>query len=193
MKKVLVWILISSFSVVVARAQESAVQQEIDQINGQLEALEAAQAMQEKHLEALEGQVNNLASQLSQGSAQQLADQQALQQLAAQVQEIDRKRQEDNQRVLQELTQLEQALSAANSNSRPQAPMPPVTASANPPGPQTGYDYTIQNGDTIFAIVQAYRQQGVKISVKQILGANPGLNPNDLQVGRKIFIPASAQ
>lgn len=169
------------------------MQHQIDQINGQIQDLVAAQAMQEKRLEALEGEVNHLASQLSQGSAQQLADQQALRQLAEEVREIDRKRQEDNERVLAELTQLEQSLNAANSNPRPQAPAPTATSNSPPAGPQAGYDYIVQSGDTIAAIARAYRQQGVKVTVEQILRANPGLNPMDLQVDRKIFIPAPAQ
>lgn len=196
MKTVLVLFLNLCFLVAVARAQEDPVQQQIDQINGQIQDIEAAQAAQEKRIEALEGEVNNLASQLNQNNTQQFASQSDLQQLAGQVQEIDRKRQDDNQRILNQLTQLEQSLNTPGPTYRP--PVATATVAGNNPNPnasgtQTGYNYNIQSGDTISAIARAYRHQGVKVSVEQILGANPGLNPNDLQVGRKIFIPAPTQ
>ena len=42
-------------------------------------------------------------------------------------------------------------------------------------------------------IVKAYRDQGIKVTADQILKANPGLDPKNLIVGKKIFIPAPAQ
>ena len=60
-------------------------------------------------------------------------------------------------------------------------------------GPQKGYDYTIQRGDTLLAIAKAYREQGIKVTTDQILKANPGLDPKSLIVGKKIFIPAPAK
>ena len=56
--------------------------------------------------------------------------------------------------------------------------------------PQSGYDYTVQKGDTLLAIAKAYREQGVKVSTDEILKANPGLDPKTMKVGQKIFIPA---
>jgi LysM repeat protein len=38
--------------------------------------------------------------------------------------------------------------------------------------------------------VQAYKDQGIKLTEKQILSANPGLVPEKLKVGQKIWIPA---
>jgi LysM repeat protein len=43
------------------------------------------------------------------------------------------------------------------------------------------------------SLAKAYRDQGIKVTSEQILKANPGLNPNTLKVGQKIFIPAPAQ
>ena len=39
-------------------------------------------------------------------------------------------------------------------------------------------------------IALAYREKGIKITSEQILQANPGLKPNRLSVGQKVFIPA---
>ena len=35
----------------------------------------------------------------------------------------------------------------------------------------------------------AYRANGVKVTVAEVLKANPGLNPNKLRVRQKIYIP----
>ena len=50
----------------------------------------------------------------------------------------------------------------------------------------------IQSGDTLDAIVQAYKEKNIKVTVAQILKANPGLKAERLRVGQKIFIPAPA-
>ena len=47
----------------------------------------------------------------------------------------------------------------------------------------------MQPGDSLGAIAKAYRDQGVKVTTKDILNANPGLDPTKLYVGKKIFIP----
>jgi LysM repeat protein len=55
------------------------------------------------------------------------------------------------------------------------------------PGPCTGTQYTIAAGDTLFALASRYG-----VTVDAILAANPGLDPNSLQVGRIICIPTTA-
>jgi len=198
MKTFLVWFLIFSFSVA-ARAQDSATQQQIDKLSGQIQDLMDAQAAQAKRIEALERQIGNLGSQANQAGAGGFASQDDLKKLAEQVQEIDKKRQEDNERVLKELEHLEKSLGASPPSRKSSPEIPPDTsptplkshtATTGGGGPQNGYDYTIRKGDTISAIVKAYRDQGVKVTTEQILKANPGLDPKNLKVGQKIFIPA---
>ena len=48
----------------------------------------------------------------------------------------------------------------------------------------------IKPGDTLDAIVQAYKEKNIKVTVAQILKANPGLKPERLLIGQKIYIPA---
>ncbi len=50
-----------------------------------------------------------------------------------------------------------------------------------------GQIYTIRSGDTIYRLALRY-----EISVDSILAANPGLDPDSLQVGRRICIPVPA-
>jgi LysM repeat protein len=195
MKKILAGLLIASL-VAAARAQDSATQQQLDKLSGQIQDMEAAQAAQEKRISALEQQINNLGSQVNQPGTSGSASQDDLQKLAQQVQEIDKKRQEDNERVLKELERLERALSISPPSHKSSPEIPPdikptplKTHSDSGGGPQNGYDYTVQKGDTLLAIAKAYREQGIKVSTDEILKANPGLDPKNLKVGQKIFIP----
>ncbi len=199
MKRILAWFLISSLAVAAARAQDSATQQQLDKLNGQIQDVLAAQAAQEKRISALEQQINNLSSQLNQPGTSGFASQDDLSKLAQQVQEIDKKRQEDNEQILKELEHLEKALGASPTSRKSSPETPPDTSPApakshaTASGPQNGYDYTIHKGDTLMAIAKAYRDQGIKVTTDQILKANPGLDPKSLKVGQKIFIPAPGQ
>ncbi|MGA2683744.1 MAG: LysM peptidoglycan-binding domain-containing protein [Verrucomicrobiota bacterium] len=197
MKRILVWFLILSFAAVTAaRAQDDATQQQIDKLTGQIQDLLDAQAAQGKRIEALEKEIGDLQSQSTQPGGG-TASPDDLKKLAEQVQEIDKKRQEDNDRVLKELEHLEKALGASSGHrSAPDVP-PDITptplkdhANTGAGGPQNGYDYTIHSGDTLSAIAKAYREQGVKVTTDQILKANPGLDPKSMKVGQKIFVPA---
>lgn len=52
------------------------------------------------------------------------------------------------------------------------------------PRPCKGVLYTIRPGDTFYSI-----SQEVLIPVEVLLAANPGVDPNNLQVGSKICLP----
>ncbi|HUA37243.1 MAG TPA: LysM peptidoglycan-binding domain-containing protein [Candidatus Sulfopaludibacter sp.] len=200
MKRFLVGLLILSFSLAVASAQDTAAQEQIDKLSGQIQDMQAAQLEQSKRIEALEKRISDLQNQVNQPAAN-TANSDDLKKLAEQVQEIDKKRQEDNDRVLKELERLEKSLGASSSSHRTASDLTPDTTpiptrghpATNTSGPQNGYDYTIQRGDTLLAIVKAYRAQGIKVTTDQVLKANPGLDPKNLKVGQKIFIPAPGQ
>jgi len=185
---------------VAVRAQDDAAQQQIDKLSGQIQDLQATQLEQSKHLQALEKAINDLQGQANQPAAN-TANSDDLKKLAEQVQEIDKKRQEDNDRVLKELERLEKSLGASSSSHRSPPDITPDTTptpirshpATNASGPQNGYDYTIQRGDTLLAIAKAYRAQGIKVTTDQILKANPGLDAKNMKVGQKIFIPAPGQ
>ena len=198
MKKILAWFLVSSLAAAVAQAQDSATQQQLDKLSGQIQDVLAAQAAQEKRIESLEKQINSLGSQINQPGSTGLASQDDLQKLAQQVQDIDKKRQDDNQRVLKELERLESSLGASPPRHRPPPDAPSDIKPTPLPGhsdtgnaaPLNGYNYTVQKGDTLLAIVKAYREQGIKVTMEQVLKANPGLDPKTMKVGQKLFIPA---
>ena len=190
MKRILVWFLILSFSVAAARAQDDATQQQINKLNGQIQDALDAQAVQAKRITELEKEISDLrdksgGSSVAQGDLQKLADQ---------VQEIDKKRQADRELILKEIEKLGKAGSSpAVRRSTPTVTTNPPPSNASAGGRENGYEYSIQRNDTLSIIVKAYREQGIKVTTDQILKANPGLNPNSLKVGQKIFIPAPAK
>ena len=57
-------------------------------------------------------------------------------------------------------------------------PIPPT-----PPCPN-GFLYTIMAGDTLFSLAQRFN-----VTVQAIINANPGIDPNRLQIGQVICIP----
>ncbi len=193
MRKISLWIFIFVFTASLARAQDAATQQQIDKLSGQIQDLLDAQAAQGKRLDALEKQIADLGDKLSQPAANDSASADDLKKLAAQVQEIDKKRQDDNELILKQLEKLAKASGApvTTHKSSPAASPTTKTSTDNPTagGQQNGYEYAIASGDTISAIAKAYRAQGVKVTSAQILAANPGLSANSLIVGKKIFIP----
>ncbi len=192
MRKISLWLFIFVFTASLARGQDAATQQQIDKLYGQMQDLIEAQAAQGKRIDALEKQISDLGDKLNQPAASGGADADDLKKLAAQVQEIDKKRQADNDLILKQIEKLGKTGGGSTGHKSSPAISPAAPADTSTPsagGPQKGYDYTIAANDTVSAIAKAYRAQGVKVTVAQILAANPGLNPNSLVVGKKIFIP----
>ena len=172
-----------------ARAQDAATQQQIDQINGRIQDLIDAQAAQGKRLDALEKSVSDLQDKLSQPAANNSASTDDLNKLAEQVKDLAKKQQDDNDLVLKELEKLGKGGSISTTSHK----APSVSTDNSAPatsGPQKGYYYEVKSGDTLSAIAKAYSAElKIKLSAEQILNANPGLNPKSLIVGKKIFIP----
>jgi len=178
------------FAAAPARAQDAATQQQIDKLSGQIQDLLDAQAAQDKRIEALEKQIVDLGDKLNQPAANNYASADDLAKLAGQVQELAKKQQDDNDLILKELEKLDRNGGfSTTSHGAPDVSTPTTPDNTTPAGPQKGYYYTIAQNDTVSAIAKAYRAQGVKVTTDQILKANPGLDPKNLIVGKKIFIP----
>ena len=60
MKRILIWIFILGISLAAARAQDDATQQQINKLNGQVQDLLDAQAVQAKRITALEKEIGEL-------------------------------------------------------------------------------------------------------------------------------------
>jgi len=194
MKRILIWFLVLGFSVAAARAQDDATQQQINELNGRIQNLTDSQTVQAKRITALEKEVSELRDKSSQPAATDTANADDLKKLADQVQEIDKKRQEDRELILKEIGKLGKVGgSPSGRKSTPSVTTNAATGGSSAGGKENGYERTIAAGDTLSVIAAAYRDQGIKVTSDQILKENPGLDPKNLKVGQKIFIPAPAQ
>jgi LysM repeat protein len=174
------------------RAQDAATEERLKKLNGYVEELLADKARQQKQMAELVREVEGLREQLSKPTGN-YASQDDLRELAKKIQEVDRKRMEDDEKIVKQIEELGKTLVKSGSSGR-QRPTPPVENPGAGGSPaKEGYEYEIQNGDTLSVIVQAYREKGIKVSVDQILKANPGLVPEKMKVGQKIFIPAPSK
>ena len=131
-----------------------------------------------------------------------VAVQKSLEQLAEAIREVDKKRIADNEKILAVLAGFKETLKDKPSAAAPRPPapagvsptVPPKSAGESPKsGAEKGYEYAIRERDTLSAITTKLVQQGIKVTQKQIMEANPSVNWNRLRVGQKIFIPAPSQ
>jgi len=192
MKKITLWLLLVALIAPLARAQETAAQQQIDKLSGQIQDLTDTIAVQRQQIAALEKEINDLRDKVSTPPpVNDSASHAELKALAEQVQEVDRKRREDSDMIAKQIENLVKA-TAMTPPPPPRSrttstPPPEETADANVPS--KGYEYEVKQGDTLGRIVKAYRDKGVKVSFSQIKAANPKMNPDVLIPGKKIFIP----
>ena len=172
-----------------AAASKQEAEENYNALKGHVDELIAAQEDMQKHLQALSKEIADLRAEVSKPNGN-YASQDDLKALSQALQEMDKKREADKDLILKEMEKLAKAVSApppSRGNSRP----PPSDSGTSTPNPdQNGYYYTIKRDDTLSLIAQAYREQGIRVSTKQIVDANPNVNPAKLVVGMKIFIPA---
>ena len=182
------------------RAQEAAIEERFNRLAGQIEDMRSNQEAVGRRLDAIAHEIESLRGKLDKPSGN-FASEEDLKALAESVKEIDRKRLEDYEKIRTELKNLGRSL----ANSAPAAPRKPAQASVsstsdNTPSasassekttvPDKGFEYQVKKGDNLSLIVKAYQDSNIKVTLDQILKANPGLKPEKLRVGQKIFIPA---
>lgn len=162
----------------------------LQRLSGLVEDLLASQATIQKRLSALTDQIHGVREETTRSGdrlGERFATREELRKLAETVRELDRKREEDKRLILEEIRKLAQTPAAT-----PPPRNPPRTTPARDTTPGKGYTYTMKENDTISAIVAAYRASGVKVSVDDVLKANPNLKPTSIAVGTEIFIPDPA-
>lgn len=174
------------------RAQDAVTEERLSKLSGRLDDLAAAQETFRAQIADLSREIQSLREQVARPSAS-YARPEDLNRLAEAVKEVDRKRMNDADKTQAELLRLRELLKTPMPPPRrePGTRPPKDTSSATGAGTSDrGFEYVIKSGDTLDAIVQAYREKNVKVSVSQILNANPGLKAERLRIGQKIFIPA---
>jgi cell division protein FtsB len=175
-------------------AQEGA-EERYKRMAADLQALQMDNESLKAKIASLEQKIDDLRQHLA-ASASNSGLQDDLKRLAEKIAEVDKKREADKQVISDEIRKsiagLEKTLAGAGAPSRSTSPrVPPV---AETPPTENGFSYTIQDGDTLSAILKAYnadfKSKGWKtITFKQAKEAKPTIDWDRLRVGQKIIIP----
>jgi LysM repeat protein len=178
---------------VITRAQDAATEERLNKLSAQMDVLIEAKDAQNKRIDELARQVRELQEQAGKPNAS-YATPEDLKRLADKLKEVDDKRVADNESVVKTIEKLGKNLGAAPIK-RTVPTAVPNTGDSSPTSaiPSEGFEYIVQSGDTLGAIVKAYRDKNIKVTIQQVLNANPGLKPESMKVGQKIFIPAPKQ
>jgi len=167
----------------IVRAQDAATEERLNKLSAQVQDLVDAKDAQNRKIDELNRAVQSLQQQVNKPNGS-YASADDVKHLADKLQEVDRKRIEDNERIAATLKDLGKTIKVASA--APVKP-PPVEPASNVS--DKGFEYTIRSGDTLSTIVSAYRDKDIRVSVDQILAANPGLDPAKMKIGQTIFIP----
>ena len=188
-------------------AEEAAARQEAEdnykRISARVDDLFSAIESLQKRFSAMQDEVRKMHDEVARASekTKDTSSQDNLKQLAKAIEEVDKKRVADRDKLLSAFADLEKSItSLANAPKPKESPTttakPPKTRVQSPKGesttpstPEKGYEYTVLEGDTLNRIVLALNKQGMKLTAKQISDANPNVNWNRLPIGHKIFIP----
>jgi nucleoid-associated protein YgaU len=174
------------------RAEDAATEERLNKLAGRIDDLVAGQESLRNRIQALEREIEAVREQVSKPTGN-YASQEELKRLADAVKDVDQKRIKDAQEVQAQFVKLSKVVAPPPSTSKKPAAnssteRPAMEANA---ASEKGFgEYTIQKGDTLSLIIQAYREKNIKLSADQIVKANPGLVPEKLKVGQKIWIPA---
>ena len=178
-----------------AIADRQAAEERYKQMSADVESLLVANLAMQKKVSALEDELQKVREEQTRSannSNTTTAD--SLRKLADAIQEVDKNRIADKQKILDAIAKMERNLRSAPPPSANKAPVVPDA----PTGPEKGYTHTIGSGDTLSGIVASYnsafKAKGMKtISLKDVMDANPKVNVNALKIGQKIFVPAPAE
>jgi hypothetical protein len=168
------------------QAQDAATEERLNRLTGQMEDMRANQEALRKKVEALEREVESLREQMSKPTGN-YASQDDLRRLSESVKEVDQKRIDDAEKVRSELLGLKKdLLKSPLPKQKSSTPSEPARSEKT----EKGFEYVVQRGDNLSSIIQAYRDKNIKITMDQVLKANPNLKPDQMRVGQKIFLPA---
>lgn len=173
------------------QAEDSAVEQRLNEISGRIENLLESQESQRKHITELSRELDHLREKLNKPQPD-YASQEDVRRLAEAMREVDRKRLDDYERIREELRKLGRTIreSAATPPAAPAKITPAPSREPAEPVSEKGFEHVVQKGDSLSTIVKAYRDKNIKVTMEQVLKANPGLNKERMPAGKKIWIPA---
>jgi len=177
-----------------AVAEREAAEEREKRVNTRIEDLEKTVQKYQDRMVALNEELRNLRDEIGRQreSNNESQTKENIKRLKDAIEEVDKKRLEDNKKVMEALDSLRTFITKSMTappgiRSTPSGP----TAKSNPPkrDTETGYEYAVVDKDTLSGITAKLKQRNIKVSQKQIMDANPDVNWNKLHIGQKIFIP----
>jgi LysM repeat protein len=200
MKRISFILVILALWALAARAQDAATEERLNKLNGTIADLRESQDALKKQIERLAKEIEGLREQSAKPTGN-YATVEDLRRLAKSVEEVDRKRTEDYDKIDTKLLKLKILLetpaapkkgagASASDNTRAEKAGTEKAGTEKSGADEKGFPYVIKKNDTLDAIVQAYKEKNIKVTVDQILKANPGLVPEKMRTGQKIWIPA---
>ena len=172
-------------------AAREAAEDNLKRLVAAVEKLDANQTAQQQRIEALEKGFQDLREAIIK-AGNQSATQESLRRLGEHIQKVDEARVTENKKIQETLDELYRVIKTAAAAPPPPrtpvAPVPPRPATTNA-GTEEGFEYKVEPGDMLPKIVQKYRAEGVKLTQKMVMDANPNIKWDRLRVGQKIFIP----
>jgi LysM repeat protein len=179
-----------------AVAEQQGVDEKFKRIAADIESLRAAHQILLDKLSALDGELHQIRAEQARLSANAIG-RDDLKPLAQKIEEVDKRRQEDKEAISGDIKKLaahlEKLLTAAVAEPSPKSSIKPPPAGDGAATESTN-TYTVKAGDNFDSIKNAcntdFRSQGKKtITLKQIMAANPGVDPTQLKIGQRILIP----
>lgn len=188
-----------------AAAERDRAEERYRSMNARLDDLEAAALSYQNRMNEMKQQINRLQDEIdrlkSKNDNASSGVQESLKHLQEAVLAVDKKRQNDNEKTARAVEEMEERMkklilekpaprtpvtTPPRNNENTAKPEPP----SNPGARESGYEYAIRDNDTLSGIVVLLRGQGLKVTQKMLMEANPNVNWNKLRVNQKIFIPA---
>jgi len=193
MKRISFWLAVGLIGVTpLLQAQDAATEERLNKLAGQIDNLMEGQKDLQNKIETLSREIAGVREQASKPTGNYAAHEDLVR-LGEKLREVDQKRIADAEKVSAELISLRNSLLKMPAPAP--RPKPAVTPPANvdndkPARPEKGFEYVVRKNDNLDLIIQAYREKNIKVTKAQVLKANPGLKPERLLIGQKIFIPA---
>jgi LysM repeat protein len=179
--------------------------EEFRRMAGELADLRDASLAQQKRISALQREIEQLRDAVRDSQDRTVsklgdfATREDLRKLVDQIKEVDSRRESDRKLILNEFESLGKTLSQAaarpvrrrdDTESRPD----PKPAEPVKPIEGTFLEYTIQPNESLSVILQHYnaelqKQGRPSVSMKQVVQANPRMNPDRIFAGQKIQLP----
>lgn len=171
------------------------------EMRSNIELLQETLQSQQRRMNTLIEEIHSLREQVDKlkNKAESTATLDAIKQLATKIEEVDTKRQKDNELVRKNLASLGKEVTSSLATPRDPLPtQPPKTENKPAPikdtatPPENMKAYKVQDGDTLTRIVRDLRAIDVKVTEQQIRDANPKVNWNRLIPGKTtIYIPTA--